>query len=96
MKIRQGTKNPHNLYAMRGEEPDPGNDVSIGYIRFPHIAAEIVRLVNAQPGGVVRTQSFVTDADWQRAEELRTERLGPGEDDIPQVKDPERPSTTLP
>lgn len=96
MKIRQGTKNKHNLYLMRGNEPDPGNDISVGYIRHPEIAAEIVRLCNAQPDGVVpqRTKSMVVDATWERSEELRVDRLGPEEKDV-QNADPDRPSTSL-
>lgn len=43
--------------------------------------------------GVDRPRSFVLEADWERAEELRTERLGPSEQDI--RADPERPSATL-
>jgi len=36
--------------------------------------------------------SFVLEANWDRAEELRVDRLGPEEKDI---EDPERPSTSL-
>lgn len=48
MKIRQGRKNPHTLYLQAGEEPSD-DDVSIGYIRFPSMAPEIVRRFNAGP-----------------------------------------------
>ena len=91
MKIRQGRRNKHNLYIMLGDEPSE-HDISMGYIRFPQWAQTLVEAVN---GGVVQRQSFVTDASWQRAEELRTERLGPGQDDIPEIKDEGRPSTSL-
>jgi len=43
-------------------------------------------------GVVPRGHSFVIEADWERAEELRVDRLGPDDQDI---VDPERPESTL-
>jgi len=93
-KIRQGRRNKHNLYLVVDPNGTPSDDdLPIGFITSPKIAEDIVRLVNG--GGVVRPQTFVEDAEWQRAEELRPDRLGPGPDDIPQVTDDERPERTL-
>lgn len=43
------------------------------------------------------SQTFVMDAQWSRTEELRPDRLGPGEDDLTDVVrvDPWRPKRTL-
>lgn len=95
MRVRQGRKNKHNLYLIVGDEPSD-DDISIGYIKYPNMAEEIVRLCNLAPGGVVpkRTESTVVEASWERAEELRPDRLGPEEKDV-QNTDPERPGTAL-
>lgn len=45
--------------------------------------------------GVDRSRSFVIEGDWERAEELRTDRLGPTDDDVKIPDDPERPQATL-
>lgn len=94
MRVRQGRKNPHNLYLIIGDDPSD-DDLSIGYIKYPNIAEEIVRLCNAE-GGVApkRTESMVVDASWERSEELRLDRLGPEEKDV-QNTDPERPGKAL-
>jgi len=36
--IRQGRKNPRNLYVQAGDDPADA-DISIGYIRLPAVAA---------------------------------------------------------
>jgi hypothetical protein len=57
------------------------------------------KVADARPSG-----TFVMDAEWERAEELRPDRLGPGEDDLDDeepvvnlysLNDPERPVRTL-
>jgi hypothetical protein len=46
--------------------------------------------------GVVQSRgSFVIEANWERAEELRLERLGPSEKDVTLPDDSERPAATL-
>lgn len=43
-------------------------------------------------------RSYVADVVWERAEELRPDRLGPGPDDVEEpevVRDPFRPLRTL-
>lgn len=87
VRIRQGRKNPHNLYIQLGDQPSD-YDPSLGYIRYPHWAAALVASVNASPGGVVR--SFNADVEWDRSEELRVDRLGPEDADV-QKDDPDRP-----
>lgn len=96
MKIRQGRRNARNIYLQIGDEPSD-QDISIGYIREPRWAKAVCEAANAAYGGVVPSAqaSFALDADWQRAEELRTERLGPGPSDIPEMKDTDRPSASL-
>lgn len=96
MRIRQGRKNKHNLYLLVDPSGTPtDNDPSIGYIRDPKMAAIIVAIVNGAPVGVVRDlqRSFVVEATWERAEELRVDRLGPSEQDV--QNDDERPESTL-
>lgn len=46
---------------------------------------------------VLKPGTFVADVHWERTEELRVDRLGPGEDDIPEEarQDPWRPMRTL-
>jgi hypothetical protein len=42
--------------------------------------------------------TYVMDVEWHRSEELRPDRLGPSQEDVPdpvQVRDPWRPSRTL-
>ena len=39
--------------------------------------------------------TFVIPANWDRTEELRPDRLGPTEDDVQPLHDPERPVRTL-
>src|ERR1044072_9807912 len=78
MRIRQGRRNKYNLYLMLGKEPSD-MDPSIGYIRNARIAQEIVARVNGSDETVLR-QSSVADASWERSEELRPDRLGPGPD----------------
>jgi len=39
--------------------------------------------------------SFVLEANWERAEELRMDRLGPTEEDVKMPDDSERPAATL-
>lgn len=93
-KIRQGRRNKHNLYLMVDPAGTPSDDdLPIGFITSVKIAEDIVRLVNGD--GVEPRKTFVVDAAWQRAEELREERLGPGEDDVPKPDDEDRPSRTL-
>lgn len=41
MKLRQGRKNPLNLYVQLGDEPDD-DDLSVGYVRNPDVARWIV------------------------------------------------------
>lgn len=41
MKLRQGRKNPLNLYVQFGDEPADG-DLSIGYVRDERVARWIV------------------------------------------------------
>jgi hypothetical protein len=48
--IRQGRKNPRNLYVQEGDEPADA-DVSIGYIRLPAVAAWMVERVNFSAAG---------------------------------------------
>lgn len=95
MRIRQGRKDKHTLYMMIGSEPNDG-DISIGYVRNPRIAQEIVARVNGSEDNP--RQSSVADASWERAEELRSDRLGPGPD-LPvhdETRDDEwRPQRTL-
>lgn len=91
MKLRQGRDNPHNLYFQVGEEPAKGVDISVGYIRDPRWAKAICEAFN---GGVVPHRSFTAETEWQRAEELRTDRLGPEEKDV-QNDDPDRPSRSI-
>lgn len=45
----------------------------------------------------LRPGSFVMEAEWHRAEELRPDRLGPGQDDVPNPEpvDKWRPVRTL-
>lgn len=45
MIIRQGRKNPRNLYVQLDVEPSD-RDISIGYIRLPAVAACLVDSVN--------------------------------------------------
>jgi len=51
---------------------------------------KIFRRRNAQAGVVQPRGTFVMDIDWVRSEELRTDRLGPSQDD---VENPERVQT---
>lgn len=81
MILRQGRKNPHNLYFQVGLEPDSDRDISIGYIREPKWARALVEAVN-RTGGVVPRRVTVADVEWERAEELRPDRLGPNAEDI--------------
>lgn len=61
------------------------------------------RRIITRLGGVVPEpkQSFVMEANMERAEELRVDRLGPSEDDLDGERepfvpdDPWRPATTL-
>lgn len=46
-------------------------------------------------GVVPSAGSFVLEADWERAEELRQDRLGPTDKDVTLPDDPERPGATL-
>lgn len=39
--------------------------------------------------------TYVMEAQWERSEELRPERLGPSQDDIDLVQDPWRPRRSL-
>ena len=51
------------------------------------------QVVNEKPQG-----TFVMDSKWERSEELRPDRLGPGQDDVPDpepVRDPWRPTRSL-
>jgi hypothetical protein len=92
VKIRQGRKNPHNLYLMLGPEASD-DDLSLGYIRTPGWAAQLVAAVN---GVENPRQSFVSDVEWERAEELRPDRLGPSEDDLQREEEKaERPGRSL-
>lgn len=91
MILRQGRKNKYNLYLQLGDEPSD-NDVSLGYVRYPQWGKAICDAVNGTTGGVV---PGTVEADWQRAEELRVTRLGPGQDDIPEMNDKERPGASL-
>lgn len=46
----------------------------------------------------VATRTFVAEVEWQRNEELRPDRLGPSQDDVPDpepVRDPWRPVRSL-
>jgi len=92
VRIRQGRKNPHNLYMQIGEEP-ADTDISIGYIRYARWAEALVAAVN-RSGGVVPDRSFTADTEWDRSEELRTDRLGPEDEDV-KVDDPDRPTKRL-
>jgi len=89
MRIRQGRKNPHNLYLMRGAEPSD-DDVSIGYIRTGTWAAALVAAVNGEENP---RRSGNGEVEWERAEEMRVDRLGPNEDDV--ETDPDRPESSL-
>jgi len=48
--IRQGRKNPRNLYIQHGDEPSD-TDISIGYIRLPTVAAWMTERVNFSAAG---------------------------------------------
>jgi ribosome biogenesis protein Tsr3 len=58
------------------------------------VARQAQRVREADRELLRRRGSFVIEAQWERAEELRTDRLGPSEDDV-QNTDPERPGTSL-
>lgn len=49
MKIRQGSKNKHNLYLQVGDEPNSERDIPLGFIKDPNFASAIVDLINANP-----------------------------------------------
>jgi hypothetical protein len=52
-------------------------------------------VMQAFGGGVERVRGpFVMDAEWERCEELRPDRLGPSEDTL-RDEDEWRPRTTL-
>lgn len=45
-----------------------------------------------------KSGTYVADIEWKRVEELRPDRLGPSQDDVPDpevVRDPFRPLRTL-
>jgi hypothetical protein len=48
---------------------------------------------------VLKPGTYVADVEWKRSEELRVDRLGPGQDDVPNPEkirdDPWRPRRTL-
>lgn len=98
MILRQGRKNPHTLYFQVGPEPDSERDISVGYIREAKWARALVEAVN-RTGGVVPPRVTVADAEWERAEELRPDRLGPDTQDISPadetISDPLRPGKSL-
>ena len=75
-----------------GDEP-ADTDISLGYIRHAHWAKALCEAANAA-GGVVPGRSFNVDTEWDRSEELRTDRLGPSQDDV-KVDDPDRPVKRL-
>lgn len=50
MRIRQGRRNPRNLYIQTGDDPSE-QDISIGYIRFPATAAYLVERMNFSSAG---------------------------------------------
>jgi hypothetical protein len=62
----------------------------------------LLRFLNHRRAGrkvpIEQAGSFVAEVEWQRNEELRPDRLGPSQDDVPDpepVRDPWRPSRTL-
>lgn len=93
MRIRQGRKNPYNLYLQIGDDPSDA-DISLGYMRYPNWARAVVEAVNAT-GGVARPRSGNAEVEWDRSEELRVDRLGPSDQDV-QIDDPDRPVKRLP
>lgn len=60
MIIRQGRKNPRNLYIQVGEEP-ADTDISIGYVRLPAVAAWMTERVNFSAAGAPLQPAMVKE-----------------------------------
>jgi ribosome biogenesis protein Tsr3 len=58
------------------------------------VARQAQRVLEADREFLRRGGSFVVEAQWERAEELRVDRLGPTDDEV-KNSDPERPGTSL-
>lgn len=68
MKIRQGRRNGSNLYVQICKEPG-GEDLSVGYITDPRIAAWIINEIDHAPGAYRRLEAIVVEGreDWRDA-----------------------------
>lgn len=62
MKLRQGRKNPLNLYVQMDAEPSD-DDLSIGYIRNLDVAHLIVQAFDEAPWMCERLEGIIVRGD---------------------------------
>ena len=66
MILRQGRRNPRNLYVQLGKDPADG-DISVGYIRLPALAALLVERANFSTAGAPMMKAVQKELEEDRA-----------------------------